>query len=146
MVKNPQIAGTSGNADLDKAAVACLTGARIKPVKKAGNPIEVDSQVRVVWQRSYFSGAPTALTQNVCRAFYPPLAVRLHHEGITKLSFLIAENGMAKNVAIGESSGHEELDQASMACVSTFQYRPVTQNGRPIVIDWTAEIVWRLTN
>jgi TonB family protein len=143
-VRNAQIAETSGNSDLDKAAVACLNGARMKPLKKGGAPIEADTEVRVTWQRSFFGDAPIARTQNTCRAFYPPLAVRLEHEGTTVLSFTIAEDGTVKNIAVAESSGYDELDKATIECVSKFQYRPVKQNGRPVAIDSTTRFVWRL--
>jgi TonB family protein len=144
LVQNPKVAETSGHADLDKAALTCLTGARLAPVKKGDQPLAVDAQVRVLWQRSYFTGVPSPRTQNVCRSAYPLIAMRLGHEGTTVLSYQI-ENGVAKNIRVAETSGYDELDQAAIGCVSNFQYLPVTQDGQPFAIDWTTKIVWHIT-
>jgi len=144
-VQSPRIAWSSGNADLDNAAIACVTGVHVTPIKKDGVAIEADTQIRVVWQRSYFSSAPGPSRDNVCRTPYPPLAMRLEHEGTTVLSYTIAEDGTVKNAAVTQSSGFKELDQASLDCLATFHFLPVMQNGQRIAVDSTMKTVWRLT-
>jgi TonB family protein len=142
-IQNAHVAQTSGNADLDKAALACVSDARTKPITSGGTPIEADTQIGVVWQRSYFTGAPAPAFRNLCSSgSYPPIAVRLNHQGEVALSFTIAEGGTVKNVTVVKSSGYDELDQAAIACVTQFRYRPVIQNGKPIAIDGTTVVKW----
>lgn len=148
IVQGLRVAETSGNADLDKAALVCMTGAHVSPIKSGGVPIDADTQVQVVWQRSYFGSAPGMIGRGGCSSWlYPPVAVRQRHEGVTTMSFTIAENGTVKNVTVSKSSGYDELDQAAIACVSQWQYRPVTQNGKPVAVDSKAVAVnWRLSH
>lgn len=77
--------------------------------------------------------------------YYPPLAVRLNHEGVTTIGFTITPNGDVTNVHVVESSGHDELDQASIPCAQRWQYKPATQNGQPVAVPWTTKVVWKLT-
>ena len=75
-------------------------------------------------------------------AAWDGIAVRLNHQGEVALSFTIAEGGAVKNVTVVKSSGYEELDQAAIACVTQFRYRPVIQNGKPIAVDGTTVVKW----
>jgi protein TonB len=77
--------------------------------------------------------------------YYPPLATRLNHEGVTTIGFTIQADGTVTNVHVTESSGHDELDQAAIPCASNWHYKPAMQNGQPVSVPWTTKVVWKLT-
>ncbi|HEX3675256.1 MAG TPA: energy transducer TonB [Rhizomicrobium sp.] len=78
------------------------------------------------------------------RAQYPALAVRLDHEGNVGLNFTINTNGSVSNVSVSSSSGHDELDQAAVACASSWTYKPAIQNGAPVAVPWKTTVQWKL--
>jgi len=141
----PHVARSSGYADLDNAALVCVNGAHVKPLTSQGVPIAVTTEIQVSWHRSTFGGAPAALDQNICsHRYYPPVAVRLNHQGEAELSFTIAADGSVKDVKVTKSTGYDELDQAAVACVSEFRHWPVTRLGHGIEVDGKTRIVWKL--
>src|SRR3954469_21801654 len=77
--------------------------------------------------------------------YYPPLATRLNHEGVTTIGLTIQADGTVTNVHWTESSGHDELDQAAIPCASNWHYKPAMQNGQPVSVPWTTKVVWKLT-
>ncbi len=96
--------------------------------------------------------APPAITApasigrpHSCQQKYPPLAVRLGHEGTTGLSFRIGADGSVKDVRVSSSSGHDELDQAAVNCASSWQYKPAIQNNQPVEVPWQTNVKWKLT-
>ena len=80
-----------------------------------------------------------------CQRQYPPLAMRLNHEGVTTIGFTIEPNGSVTNVHVIDSSGHDELDQAAIPCASSWTYKPALQNGQPVAVPWQTKVVWKLT-
>ncbi len=76
--------------------------------------------------------------------YYPALAVRLSLEGTVTVGFTVTAQGAVTNVGIISSSGSSVLDDASVACVSQFQYKPATRNGQPIEVPWKVVINWAL--
>jgi periplasmic protein TonB len=77
--------------------------------------------------------------------YYPALATRLNHEGVTTIGFTIGPDGSVTNVHVVESSGHDELDQAAIPCASNWHYKPAMQNGQPVAVPWTTKVVWKLS-
>lgn len=62
--------------------------------------------------------------------------------GATTLRFHITPKGTVTDITIEKSSGYEALDNAAIACVSTWQYEPIVQNGEPVEVSWVAETEW----
>ena len=143
-VTEPRVSASSGHADLDNAALACVSGAHTAPIKSNGVAIAAETEMQVIWRRSFFGGAPASMPSN-CRMFYPPIAVRLNHQGDTLLAFTASADGSIKNTAIAKSSGYDELDKAAITCASAFRYRPVTlPDGKRVNVDMKTDIVWRV--
>ncbi len=65
-------------------------------------------------------------------------------EGTTTLSFKITAQGAVTQVTVAKSSGNEELDAASVACASTWTYKPATKDGVPFETPWQATVAWKL--
>ena len=76
---------------------------------------------------------------------YPPLGIRLAHEGTTRLKISVDEQGNVVSAEVVQSSGHEELDAAAIAWVkSHWRYQPATQDGHTISGVTNAIVTFRL--
>jgi|GEM_PF-1513753 len=49
-VRSPAVANSSGNADLDAAALECVRYWRYRPATKDGKPVEVPWRAEIIWQ------------------------------------------------------------------------------------------------
>jgi len=76
--------------------------------------------------------------------YYPPLAIRLNHQGVTVVEFTIEADGSVTNAHVVKSSGYDELDNASIPCTQSWTYRPALLNGKPIATTHTADVIWKL--
>jgi protein TonB len=82
---------------------------------------------------------------NCASSYYPPLAVRLNHEGSTTLAVQIGPDGSVKSTNVSASSGFPELDEAAQKCVEArWHFSPATQNGSPVESTKQYRIVWKL--
>lgn len=139
---------SSGNRDLDKAALACAsTVYQTKPVTHAGNPIEINWIGAISWDKrlhTYIEPNPSD-EPNICNyRNWPVQAIRRRIQGDAMVSYVITTDGGVKNITIAQSTGDDSLDKASMDCVSAFRFFPITHNGTPIEIDRESQIRWRL--
>ena len=76
---------------------------------------------------------------------YPPLAVRLNHEGATTVTVHIGADGSVTAADVSNSSGFPELDEAATKCVQNhWHFSPATQNGSPVESTKQYRIVWKL--
>jgi protein TonB len=76
---------------------------------------------------------------------YPPLAVRLNHEGSTTVAIHIAADGGVSGVDVSNSSGFPELDEAAQKCVQNhWHFSAATENGAPVASTKQYRIVWKL--
>jgi periplasmic protein TonB len=84
---------------------------------------------------------------NTCLSrYYPALAMRLNHEGATLVNVHIGADGSVSGVDVAQSSGHDELDEASVKCITNgWRFKPATQNGQPVASTKPYRIVWKLS-
>lgn len=75
---------------------------------------------------------------------YPPMAIRLGHEGTTILAFRIGVDGLLTDIRVAQSSGHQELDDAAVAGARCWRYKPAMKDGKPIEAPWQASVKWQL--
>jgi len=77
-------------------------------------------------------------------ADYPVAAMQTKSEGTTTVGFTITETGSVTDVAVKTSSGNADLDNASVACTKTWQYRPATTvaDGKPVATPWKVAVKW----
>lgn len=75
--------------------------------------------------------------------YYPESAQRMHEEGTTTVTFTVTADGDVENPTIANSSGHDDLDQAALPCVTTWKYKPAIEQGKPVTAQWTANVVWK---
>jgi TonB family protein len=147
MLHDPAIFRSSGNADLDKAAIACVGAFRYALQLVTTTPGDIGLTGTVLWTSQIHAFIPVERLDppNSChRTYYPPVAVRKHEEGATKISFRIAADGTTKDVTVAATSGFSELDDAAASCVATWRYYPATRNGEPIEIEQAVTVNWRM--
>ena len=144
-LEDGKVVQSSGNADLDAAAITCASNYFIMPATQSGLPIDIVWTVQIHWLHqvhSYLSLEP----HNSCpaRRYYPPAAIRLNAQGTTLVSFQVATDGSVHDPKVAQSSGSTDLDQASIDCVSQWRYSVATRQGQPVEFEWRAKFNWRL--
>lgn len=138
-VANVKIAQSSGNADLDAAAVACVGNFRYR------NPQSLRWPVRITWRFDGKTGSALADIPHRCgRDGYPQAERSQGIEGTTKLSFTVDAGGDIRDIAVSTSSGNANLDAAAVECAAFWRYRPATQDGIAFAKPWQAQVVWKL--
>jgi len=75
---------------------------------------------------------------------YPERARMRREEGRVVLNVRVSADGRALAVAVDESSGHDDLDQAAMAAVSRWRFIPASQAGKPCAAAALVPILFRL--
>lgn len=75
---------------------------------------------------------------------YPESAVWDGAEGTAQVAFRIDTDGKVKNVTVVKSTGHEDLDVATIGCVSRWSYKPATRAGVAVEVPWQAMVQWKL--
>ena len=73
---------------------------------------------------------------------YPPLAVQAHVSGAVHLHAIIAPNGNVTEV--DALSGNPLLVPSAMSAVKQWRYQPTLLNGRPVEVDTTIEVEYKL--
>lgn len=73
---------------------------------------------------------------------YPPIARATHTQGTVVLQATISRDGRIENLRV--VSGSPMLQQAATAAVSTWRYRPYILNGKPVEVETTINVVFKL--
>jgi len=74
---------------------------------------------------------------------YPIIAKETHIEGVVVLQATISKSGTIENLRV--ESGPPMLRQAALDAVSNWRYRPYLLNGKPVEVETTVNVVFRLT-
>jgi protein TonB len=75
---------------------------------------------------------------------YPHISKYLDEQGVVTLSVRIGVDGRPLEILISVTSGHSRLDQAALAAVAHWKFRPVTRDGVPIEAWTKLPIAFRL--
>lgn len=75
---------------------------------------------------------------------YPPIALRRGWEGTVRLRVTLDVQGHPIRVELAASSGHSILDEAALAAVRHWQFRPATRLGEAVVTTVEVPIVFKL--
>jgi len=76
---------------------------------------------------------------------YPIDSRRRREQGVVRLRVTIAPDGSVRAIEVARSSGFDRLDQAALAAVRRWHFRPGTQAGVPVEAVGTLAIPFRLT-
>ena len=142
-----RIVQSSGNPDLDRAAIACVADWHFDPDSKLGALYVGTRRVQIGW--SIGDDDRTAVGRRIaiahsCVNDYPAAAMAARAEGVTVVRFTVTEEGRVIDPAVDRSSGNAILDKAALACVAHWHYRPAIKDGEPVAVPWQAEVRWAL--
>jgi len=115
-----------------KAASPGASPAAPKQADNAAGPVRVSQ------------GVSQALLVHQVKPDYPPLARQAHVQGVVVLAVVIAKDGTIKR--IHAVSGHPLLTPAAIDAVKQWSYKPYMLNGKPVDVDTTVDVNFRLTN
>ncbi len=65
---------------------------------------------------------------------YPVESRRKHEQGTVVLKLLLGIDGRASSVDVTRSSGSARLDQAALAAVRKWRWKPVVRDGEPVLV------------
>jgi periplasmic protein TonB len=74
---------------------------------------------------------------------YPVIAKATHKEGEVVLQATISTTGTIENLRV--LSGDPMLQQAALEAVSQWRYRPYLLNGKPVEVETTVNVIFKLT-
>lgn len=63
---------------------------------------------------------------------YPPFARRLGHEGRVVIRIQVLSSGEVAAASIERSSGYAVLDEAALATIKRWRFRPAQRAGQPV--------------
>lgn len=145
-LQDVRILQTSGYAELDDAAIACVKTWHFDP-KSAFGKFYLGSQRLVIdWT------LPNNPTQNAIgrrggiphSCPYYPQGVPPGTIGTTRVGFFITADGHVRDAHVVISSGNTSLDEESVRCTTYWRYRPAVKDGQPVEVPWQAEIAWKV--
>ena len=143
---------SSGDADLDRAAVACVSNSRANTASRWFASIVGSHREIVRWTIPVaVPGVPPTPPYgqylpipHSCEGWYPPAEIKAKVEGKTTVGFQITVDGDVRDPVIRNSSGNANLDNAAIECVKSWHYLPARQDGKPVEALWETQIVWNV--
>ncbi len=146
-VHDASLVRSSGVSALDQAALACANGAHRPQAFVAGAPAEITWTGGIRWASGrpvFFDPSPDGAFAAACNLYYPSHAVMRGQQGTAVIGFRIGMDGLPTDETVVASSGSASLDEGSEKCIDSFRYFPATRNGKPVKIDRSVRIDWRL--
>lgn len=154
IIRDVTLDATSGNADLDNAAVDCVGKWQISPSTRDPDQFVGPHRVTISW---YFPAATAGTPaeppigrrygrSHNCFYFYPTAEAASGIEGTTTLHFTVTADGAVRDVTVLNTSGNANLDNAATRCAGYWRYKPAVENGKAIAVPWKANVVWKLVN
>ncbi|MCX7805351.1 MAG: energy transducer TonB [Planctomycetota bacterium] len=75
---------------------------------------------------------------------YPEAARRLGVEGWVEVEFAVGTDGRVSDARVLRSSGGGRLDEAALAAIRRWMFRPALRGGRPVPATCAVRVVFRL--
>ncbi|MBV9992322.1 MAG: TonB family protein [Alphaproteobacteria bacterium] len=143
-VSDQKIARSSGNPDLDAAAMSCVPEWRYKPATKDGKPVDAPWQAAVQWK---LRSPDAAWLVAGCTRLHPLDAALLAGiDGRTLLTFRVMPDSSVTDAAIVRGSGNAALDQAGIDCLNKEHYNigaldiPPEGLAGHVELDWPRQL------
>jgi len=80
-------------------------------------------------------GRPVLELSEGAQPVYPPAAKEAGIEGDVTLIYTVTATGQVDDVLVLEADPSEVFEDAALAAVRTWRYRPLRQDGEPLVIE-----------
>jgi TonB family protein len=147
---------SSGSDELDLAADDRVREETFHPATRNSEPITCRLVVPVKWtpQPQKRDDLPPCDTSDVVPPTiaysppvkYPPLAMRLNHEGLVVINAVVGTDGHTSGEVVTTPTGFLELDQVALDRTAQEVFHPATMSGKPIACHLTVRVNWNLTS
>ncbi len=153
-----QLVRSSGNENLDTAALTATQGHKFRPGKIGNKPVKS----WVSWLVKFEPGSKEVLTPEQAKAEntglvlpetervvtpkMPEDALRKGHFGTVWLEIKVNENGKVADAKVSRSSGFAELDSAAMSVAKLDSFKPATYKGKPCSFSTRYRVVFAKDN
>jgi TonB family protein len=142
-VKDIALVKSSGNEDLDAAALKCTALLEYEPAEKDGRPIDAAASRAVEWKLTDTPFRPKVVQRPSCLLLrlltkYPDDAA---DRWTTELSFVV-EDGKARDFSVTKSSGYDYVDNATIDCVKLWTFTKVLNGKASVPASSSAAITW----
>jgi protein TonB len=107
-------------------------------------PVKIVKQVVKVPVVQRISQPPALSKPENCRDDYPFFARLFGDEGTTEVAFQVLADGVVSGAVVSKSSGSDRLDDAAVACVAKWHYRPAIKDGQLVDAPMTVKVSWNL--
>ena len=96
-------------------------------------------------QPQYPGGKEGLMNYMMTNLKYPKALEKAGSEGKVFVKFVVAKNGVVKDVAVARSSGFEALDEEAVRVINNMQnWEPGTREGKKVDTKMTLPIVFKL--
>lgn len=139
-IRDVAVTKSSGSKVLDVASVRCAATWHYFPVVVEGKKIELPWRAEVRWiipPSLVFAELPRN-----CIDYYQVPAKQLPRAKPTELRITV-HDGQVIEIFLSTTSGYGTLDDQAIACVKTWQFLPVTEDGNPIDVVKDVVIPWQ---
>lgn len=137
------VASTSGSEILDSTTVDCAKTWRFHPAMVDGKAVEAPYSTTVEWMLNTSAWRISqVLREPLARCLSSAEAASLPLGGITTVGYQV-KDGEVQSAVVERSSGHVELDQKAVACVSAWHFKPQTEDPVILVTGITMDVVMR---
>jgi len=133
---------SSGNADLDQAAVSCVATWLYRPAMQNGEPVAVPWKVNVVFFLPSVEVPSMSHIGSDCPAYRPTGHTESAAEKGTLLSFIVGANGAVQDPFVADPSGDAGLDAIALQCATSWKFRPAMHFGKLVDKAWDASLKW----
>lgn len=107
-------------------------------------PVRIVKQVVQVPVLQRVSRPPSLSKPQSCRDDYPFFARIWGNEGTTEVAFTVMADGTVSGAKVAKSSGHDSLDDAAVACVERWHFRPAIKDDQTVDAPMNVKVVWNL--
>ncbi|WP_260582295.1 energy transducer TonB [Sphingopyxis sp. PET50] len=115
------------------------------PAEPVASPEPAKASAALVSARPVSAGDLSASMIHAPPPRYPRESRRLREQGTVVLSVLLASDGTVADIGVAKSSGHRRLDDAALAAVRKWRWRPTMRQGVAVQVRGSVEIPFVLT-
>ncbi|CUI03541.1 M56 family metallopeptidase [Massilia antarctica] len=90
--------------------------------------------------------APVVDFSSCAKPVWPAASLKAQHTGTVTLAFKVGANGRVAAARVASSSGHVLLDDAARTGIMKCQFKPGSENGKPVPAWMHMEYVWMLAD
>jgi len=140
-VKNPTVAKTSGNKDLDDAAIQCAGAWKYKAATRKGKAATVPWQANVQW-RLHNTTMAQSLAHS-CQKYVTTMPdIPRGESRITSIAFRVMPDGTYTDVRVTSTSGDATFDDVGVRCTMASHFPTQLLDWPPDGITGHASLDW----